>query len=363
MNAAAGLKLARALAPAAPVLLGAGYAVAHLAARSARTWLARESVLDLGLARRVAYSVQRGVPPSYFGSDFAAAAGGECAAAIARALDRPWEGDRRVHGIGPEDWLELNLTRFAQMLEPLGAEHAPELHNPVARTVLSVQLGTMLGYLSTRVLGQFDLPLFESGSGRTYLVEPNVVALARRLQIDPEQLWRWVALHELTHAVEFERAPWLAEHLRDQIVSFFSGVGPPAEADNEGRSLGFLRLTLNAHQRQVVESIQACMSLLEGYSNLLMRQVGRETVSEWRQIDSKLRAREKSRSMLTAVVLRVLGLELKLEQYRLGDRFCQGIESRYGRERLDMAWGCASRLPTLAEIADPDRWARRMESA
>ncbi len=362
MNAGAGLKLARTLAPAAPVLLGAGYSVAHLVGRSARTWLARDSVLDLGLARMVAYSVQRAVPASYFGPDFAAATGGECADAIARTLDRPWQGDRRVHGIGPDDWLELNLKRFAQMLEPLGADNAPELHNPLARTVISVQLGMMLGYLSTRVLGQFDLPLFESGSGRTYLVEPNVFALARRLQIDPEQLWRWVALHELTHALEFERAPWLAEYLRAQIVSFFSGA-EPAEAEAESRRSNMMWFALSARQRQVVESIQSCMSLLEGYSNLLMRQVGSETVNEWRQIDSKLRAREKSRSLLTGIVLRVLGLGLKLEQYQLGDRFCQEIERRYGRECLDMAWDSPDRLPSLTEISEPERWVLRLEQA
>ena len=119
---------------------------------------------------------------------------------------------------------------------------------------------------------------------------------------------------------------------------------------------------LSGRQRLVVEKIQACMSLLEGYSNLLMRQVGRETLPQWRQIDSKLRARDKSRSLITGVVLRVLGLGLKMEQYRLGDRFCQEIERSRGREFLDMAWESPDQLPTLAEIAEPQRWAKRLES-
>jgi coenzyme F420 biosynthesis associated uncharacterized protein len=359
----AGLKLVRTLAPATPLLLGAGYAVGRITARGLTSWLSRDSVLDLGLARRVAFSVQKPVPATFVDRGFSAAAGRDCADAIARTLDRPWSGDRRVHGIGPDEWLELNLRRFAQMLEPVGADHAPELHNPVARTVISVQLGLMLGYLSTRVLGQFDLPLFESGKGRTYLVEPNIHALARRLQIDPEQLWRWVAVHELTHALEFERAPWLAGYLRSQIVSFFSGADEPADAElNSGqRDSKFMWFALSGRQRQVVERIQACMSLLEGYSNLLMRQVGRETLSQWRQIDSKLRARDKSRSLITGIVFRVLGLGLKMEQYQLGDRFCQEIDRKYGREFLDMAWDSPERLPSLGEIAEPQRWAQRLE--
>lgn len=365
MNGVPVLKLGRALAPATPLLLGAGYAVGRLTARGLTNWLARDSVLDLGLARTVAFSVQRPVPATYFDPDFSAAAGRDCADAIARSLDRPWSGDRQVHGIGPDEWLELNLQRFAQMLEPVGAEHAPELHNPLARTVISVQLGLMLGYLSTRVLGQFDLPLFESGSGRTYVVEPNIHALGRRLQIDPEQLWRWVAVHELTHALEFERAPWLAGYLRSQIVSFFSGAGEPAGAEFRAgnRDSKFMWFALSGRQRLVVEEIQACMSLLEGYSNLLMRQVGRETLSQWRQIDSKLRARDKSRSLITGVVLRLLGLGLKLEQYQLGDRFCQEIDRSFGRDFLDMAWDSPERLPTLAEIAAPQGWAQRLESS
>lgn len=362
MNRSPGLQLARRLAPAAPLVLGAGYAVGRLAARGLGDWLARDSVLDLGIARTVALSVQRPVPDLYFGADFSAAAGRDCSGGIARALDRPWPGAPRVHGIGPADWVELNLQRFAQMLEPIGSDHAPELRNPLARTVISTQLGLMLGYLSTRVLGQFDLPLFESGGGRTYVVEPNIFALAGRLQVDPEQLWRWVAVHELTHALEFERAPWLAGYLRSLILSFFSGAGRPAESDSGTGILdsNLLRLALNRHQRQSVERIQACMSLLEGYSNLLMRQVGRETLPQWRQIDSKLRAREKSRSLLTGVVLRFLGLGIKLEQYQLGDRFCQEIERLYGRACLDRAWVSPDLLPSLDEFADPGRWARRI---
>ena len=365
MNSARGLQVARALAPVAPLALGAGYAAASLAARGISGWLARESVLDLGLARSVAGTVRRPVPARFFGSEFSAAAGRECSEAIARTLDRPWRGDRRVHGIGPEEWVDLNLQRFAQMLEPVGAEHAPELHNPFARTVISVQLGLMLGYLSTRVLGQFDLPLFESGSGRTYLVEPNVHSLARRLQIDPEQLWRWVAVHELTHALEFERAPWLAGYLRDQISAFFRGVDSNADPAAIPRSeeSSVLWFALSGRQRRIVEKIQACMSLLEGYSNLLMRQVGRETLPQWRQIDAQLRARDKSRSLLTGIILRVLGLGLKLEQYRLGDRFCQEIDRTYGRAVLDLAWESPARLPTLAEIAEPRRWAARQTAA
>ncbi len=356
--------MSRAAAPATPLLLGAGYAVGRLAARGLASWLSRDSVLDLGLARTVALSVRRPVSESFFDPDFSAAAGRDCADAIARALDRPWSGDRRVHGIGPDAWLELNLRRFAQMLEPVGAEHAPELHNPLARTVISVQLGLMLGYLSTRVLGQFDLPLFESGSGRTYVVEPNIHALARRLQVDPEQLWRWVAVHELTHALEFERAPWLAGYLRDQIVSFFGDAGKPGEAGSKAgnQDSKFMWFALSGRQRRVVAEIQACMSLLEGYSNLLMRQVGSETLPQWRQIDSKLRARDKSRSLITGVVLRLLGLGLKLEQYQLGDRFCQEIDRSHGRDFLDMAWESPEQLPDLAEIAEPRRWARRLES-
>ncbi len=364
MNSRSGLRLARALAPAAPILLGAGYTVGRLTVRGLSGWLSRESVLDLGLARTVAFSVQRPVPATFADRAFAAEAGRDCADAIARALDRPWRGDRRVHGIGPDEWVELNLHRFAQMLEPVGAEHAPELHNPLARTVISVQLGLMLGYLSTRVLGQFDLPLFESGSGRTYLVEPNVHALAGRLRIDPEQLWRWVAVHELTHALEFERAPWLAGYLRSQIVAFFSGAGEQAGAEPKAAKPDskFMWFALSGRQREVVEEIQACMSLLEGYSNLLMRQVGRETLSQWRQIDAKLRARDKSRSLITGVVLRLLGLGLKLEQYQLGDRFCQEIDGAYGRKFLDMAWESPEKLPSLAEIAEPRLWARRLQS-
>src|SRR5262249_29728391 len=163
--------------------------------------------------------------------------------------------------------------------------------------LLGVQVGALTGVLSQRVLGQYDLALLDSGvPPRLLLLAPNLAQAARSLGVDRDELVRWVAIHEVTHAVQFAGAPWLREHLGGLLKELLDGLqvslagssasrGPrlPELADlrelvARARGGDLLRLTLGEDRWHLVQRMQSAMSLIEGHAEHTMDVVGEEVL-------------------------------------------------------------------------------------
>ncbi len=346
------------------------------------------SLVDWRLARRIAGEISRrdGVTSTSAAEVDYRAISVESRVAVSNYFRR--EIDRDGPSVIPLDrdaWIDINIRNFAKMLEPVESSYANLkqrsgigglLISIPARVAVSLQMGFMLGFLSRRVLGQYDIPLLEAGEGKTYLVEPNIEAVARKARVDPAAMRRWVALHEITHALEFESTPWLREHLagllREYLNEIASTIDDPGRirrraASAEGPSAvpglregGLLGLLLSPRQREIVAEIQAVMSLMEGYSNHAMRNTGAKLIPSFRVLDRRMRKREQSRGLMFNVLARLLGLELKLRQYRLGEKFVNFIVERGGTELLNRAWESPETLPTLAEIENAEAWIQRI---
>ena len=275
-----------------------------------------------------------------------------------RALDR--------HG-----WLDLNVGILRQVLEPLVAANMLERSRLTEASKAGVEryLGFLLSFLGQRVLGQFDPQLSVTGPtpigqvGRIppahalYLVESNVAAWEERAGLDGADLRRWLILHELTHAWQFAAHPWLRAHLNrslERLISLASGQdSSPAQR--------LFRVTLGApEQWRLVRELQASMSLVEGYGNLVMDLVGRRVLPSYEQLEAAYRERSGTRSPLDALIWRVTGLELKMQQYRVGQAFAQHVHDVYGMAVLNRAWESPDTLPRANELRDPQRWYRRV---
>ena len=346
-------------------------------------------LVDWNLARRVAGRLSRRDGPLAAvgdGVDYEAISV-ESRVAVSnyfrRRIDRDGPG---VVPIDRADWIEVNIRNFTKMLEPIEKSYGELrrrggvgafLISAPARLAVSLQMGFMLGFLSRRVLGQYDIPLLEAGDGKTYLVEPNIEAVARKARVDPAAMRRWVALHEITHALEFETTPWLRGHLagllREYLGEIARTVGNPgrmrkqaaAASDSARPNLregGLLGMLLSPRQREIVASIQAVMSLMEGYSNHAMRNTGAKLIPNYATLDRRMRRREQSRGLAFNIFARLLGLEMKLAQYRLGEKFVNFIVERGGTDLLNRAWESPSTLPTLAEIEAPEDWIQRINA-
>ena len=263
-------------------------------------------------------------------------------------------------------WIDVNLGLFQDLLEPvlkmqemLPASYATDL----GRRGVSEYLGVLLGFLSKRVLGQYD-PVLMAAPGAAkptalYLVEPNIESWEKKTDLPAEQVRQWLVLHEVTHAWEFEGHPWLREHMNDTIRELIAHRLLSGESPGK---LEVLRaMTIGAREQwQAMQQIQATMSLLEGFSNVMMRRVGRAHLANFDRVDAEFNQRSSNRSAAERAFFKITGMDMKMQQYVQGEAFCDAVMKQGGMKRLSAVWESAENLPTLAEIRNPQLWMDRV---
>lgn len=293
------------------------------------------------------------------------------------------------------DWINANLEGFKRMLEPLeglggdassGTNFLSRAWNGVSQTMTSYEVGLMLGYMARRVLGQYDLALLGrepvTETGKLYFVEPNIRGVEAKLALPSEDFRMWLALHETTHAFEFEAHPWVRLHfngLLDRYMSFLKqdaeflkqgvqGLKIFVRRIQEGRQPGeetsgsWLEMLMDDEQRALFAEMQAMMSVIEGYSNHVMNAVGKDLLDNYDEISRKFEARQRQRSQADQLFAKLTGLDVKMEQYRQGERFVDEIATARGHAFAHQVWDKPENMPTMDEIRNPDKWIARMDS-
>src|SRR5439155_23233490 len=112
--------------------------------------------------------------------------------------------------------IKANVESFQSVIAPLAEKLSGRLGpgavpRRIAASALAVQVGALLGYLSQKVLGQYDLVLGADAGGRVYYVGPNVLEVERRSGLEPRDFRLWIAIHEVTHRTQFTAVPWLRD--------------------------------------------------------------------------------------------------------------------------------------------------------
>jgi putative hydrolase len=105
------------------------------------------------------------------------------------------------------------------------------------------------------------------------------------------------------------------------------------------------------------------MAVVEGYSNYIMNTVGERLLPSYAQIKAQFEARAARRGPAERLFIRLTGMALKMEQYRLGETFINEVVERAGVATANRMWEGPAALPTLAELHDPPAWIARMEDA
>ncbi|MEU3916865.1 zinc-dependent metalloprotease [Streptomyces sp. NPDC029004] len=298
-------------------------------------------------------------------------------------------------------WIQANVAGFRELLKPLldkmqerrSGSAGGAMLGVVGGKVTGVELGMLLSFLASRVLGQYEtfapatreLPSGDpsdpgSGGGRLLLVAPNIVHVERELEVDPHDFRLWVCLHEETHRTQFTGVPWLRDHLEGEIQSFLgetevdpmtvlerfreaaqslSGARPEGEEDESGRSI--VELVQTPAQREILSRLTAVMSLLEGHADFVMDGVGPDVVPSVAEIREKFQQRRaRGASRLDQALRKLLGLDAKLRQYRDGERFVRSVVEEVGMDGFNRVWTSPNTLPTKAEIAKPADWVARV---
>ena len=286
-------------------------------------------------------------------------------------------------------WVRANTGSFASLIGKLEADLLDQVIPPggglakasmalANRWITTRQLGFLLGFMGQRVLGQYDLALLstEAAPGRLLFVEENIRATARTLGVPLEPFRLWIALHETTHAFEFEAHPWLrpymASKLERQLTLFGSDVkGMGREAirgvrrtlRGEGDGGHWMERLMGPEQRTLFRETQAVMSLLEGFSDYIMDEVGKDLVPDVERISARFHERRTRRTPFERTILRLTGMDLKMEQYRKGELFVRAIADARGPVALARLWEGPESLPRDGEIDDPGAWMARVLDA
>jgi coenzyme F420 biosynthesis associated uncharacterized protein len=249
----------------------------------------------------------------------------------------------------------------------------------VSQGLLSTQMGVLMGYLARRVLGQYDLSLLgkeEVSAGRLYFVEPNIAGVQVELGLNADDFRLWIALHETTHAYEFEAYPWVREHfnslleeyfalLSNDLMQFGTGVnGLRGMVDRVRSNMttgeNWVEAVMSPEQRALFVKLQAMMSIIEGYSNYIMNAVGERLLPSYHMIKERIEQRAANRGPIEKMFIKLTGLALKMEQYRLGETFINEVVARHGIEMANRVWEGPEFLPTLEELRRPEDWVDRV---
>ncbi|HWV26901.1 MAG TPA: zinc-dependent metalloprotease [Aeromicrobium sp.] len=351
-------------------------------------------MIDWKVALATAARLSR--PGPNLGADEVAAVVAELrdAAARSEAPVREYAGLHATNALGAPSpvrivdrprWVEANLGTFQLLTDPLArklteAGRAPRgLTKGIGEKVSGAQVGAILSFVSSKVLGQFD-PFWTGPAGeggRLLLVAPNIVAAERQLDVDPHDFRLWVCLHEETHRVQFTAVPWLREHLRSTIDELVEAtdvdeqsvgavveqlLGQVKKAVRGDGDASLADVFQNSRQRELVDQLTGVMSLLEGHADVVMDGVGPQVVPSVAQIRRKFQKRRQGTGSLDKIVRRLLGLDAKARQYRDGAQFVRRTVDRVGIEGFNQVWAHPRYLPTKAEILDPDSWVTRVHA-
>ena len=290
-------------------------------------------------------------------------------------------------GITRREWVQSNVDAMRQLLEPV-LERAGKGLGPIRPAVeigigivLTTEVGLVVGYLAQRVLGQYELVLLEEVDDRPprlLFVLPNLGQAMRAFGAEEDEFMTWVALHEVTHAVQFAGVPWLHGHVaglvRELLKSAELRMDNPRKlripSVEEVRSvLGAMRhgdlisVVTSPAERETLDKVQAVMAVIEGHAEHVMDAVAPDLLPSLPRLRAALDRRRRSQSGLSRLVARLLGLDMKLRQYEQGKRFCDAIVDQAGLEALRHVFSSPAAIPTLAELDAPAQWLERTEAS
>ncbi len=283
-----------------------------------------------------------------------------------------------VRVVDRRDWAAANIEGLREVVAPLlaravGSRQPGPLTDAVGSRVTGVQAGTVLAYLSGKVLGQYEV--FSSDPGQLLLVAPNIVDIERKLEAVPRDFRLWVCLHEVTHRTQFTAVPWLRGHFLAEVGAFVDAGGAVDQmAERVRRALAdmvevirnpdsrrsMLDLVQTPAQRTVLERITALMTLLEGHAEFVMDGVGPDVVPTVAEIRARFNVRRESGNPVEKLIRRLLGVDAKLRQYAEGRRFVHDVVSRVGMAGFNKVWQSPLTLPRLAELSDATAWIARV---
>jgi coenzyme F420 biosynthesis associated uncharacterized protein len=275
------------------------------------------------------------------------------------------------------------IAPVTDLLAPVGAAIGGafgQVSDVVGPKFAGAEVGALLGWMSGRVLGQYDLLIIEDERPEdqdwVYYVGPNVLSLEKRYGFPPREFRLWIAVHECTHRAQFTGVPWLRPYFLSLVNELLDTVDPDpkrlvdavrdAAAERKagnGRSLkdgGIGALLASPEQKETMDKVTGLMSLLEGHGDITMDRAAKHLIPSQPRFARVMSERRKNASGVSKVVQRLTGMEAKLAQYEEGEDFVHAVEAAGGKELFNQVWTSPETLPTIDEIRSPELWIARV---
>ncbi len=311
-------------------------------------------------------------------------------------------------------WVEANISSFNRLLKPFfnkmeDHEDAPDFSdsklgrrlgaratrlNPFVDTARSkfhtsgkklagAEVGALLGWMSGRVLGQYDLLITEDDAPQdqdwVYYVGPNIVSLEKRYGFPPKEFRLWIAVHECTHRAQFMGVPWLRDYFLSLVNSLLDDVNPDSQQlissiknaiankrnkgdDSQPQSAGIASLFASEDQKKTMDKVAGLMSLLEGHGDIVMDRATKDIIPSQPRFSRIMSTRRTEASGFNKLFQKATGMQAKLAQYEEGEAFIHSVEATGGKELFDQVWTGPEALPTLEEIRTPQLWIDRISA-
>ena len=258
--------------------------------------------------------------------------------AIGAVTDVSFEVPESIRILNRHHWIEANVETFERVMTPVEAQ--AETIPGIARTLNTGTMAVTLSFLGRNVLGQYDPVLLAEDPHELYFVHPNIVRVADELDVPIARFRRWIAFHEVTHAAEFGAAPWLPDYLESRLGGTIAD------------------LSAGALDREAFRELDAAMTVVEGYAELLMDRAFDRPHADLRDA---LDRRRQNRGPIARILVRLLGLGLKRRQYERGKAFFEAVEAERGIDGAGAVWEDPANLPTDEELDTPSKWLGRVE--
>jgi coenzyme F420 biosynthesis associated uncharacterized protein len=276
-------------------------------------------------------------------------------------------------------WIDVNVSGMGHVMAPIldklgESNKVGRIGEAVGGRVTGVQAGAVIGFLSGKVLGQFEF--FDRAGGQLLLVAPNLVSVEQQLGVNPSDFRLWVCLHEVTHRVQFTAVPWMRQHMLDEVKAlsdtvdtdpdalrrrFGDAIGELAKvARGQGDGAGLVSVLATPEQRAVLDRVTAFMSVVEGHAEYVMNAVSPTVIPTQPLIAARFAQRRRGGNPLDRLLRRLLGLDAKTRQYVDGSSFVRAVVDKVGLDGFNAVWTGPQTMPTKAEIADPSAWVKRV---
>jgi coenzyme F420 biosynthesis associated uncharacterized protein len=295
----------------------------------------------------------------------------------------PLSGPARPRVAERSDWIEANVNSFQRLLSPfiekMEAKMTPGPSTMIGSKVAGTEVGVMLGWMSSRVLGQYDMLVVDDvdvdDQDIVYYVGPNVLGIEKKYGFPPREFRLWLALHEVTHRAQFTGVPWMRDYFLSLVNELVGSVEPDpqrfsealrrmAETIRRGENPlddgGLAGMLASDEQKATIDKIGGLMSLLEGHGDITMDRAGLDLLPSAPRFGRVLRARRQQAGGMQKMVQKLVGLEAKMAQYEQGEIFIEYVEGNAGREVMDRVWESPEHVPSLTEIREPQLWIDRM---